>query len=358
MNMPNLNIIHDTFEINNPEFPNYAVTHIGGREENQDNCTIVNTEHGLLAVVCDGMGGMNGGATASRIATEEIVNRVRRHIAQDDIQVTNRMLLLDAICSANTRLRNMAAEDPSLKGMGTTVAAVLINETSACVAYVGDSRVYQVREGRKVFRTFDHSMVFEMVRRKILNEEQARLSAQSNIILRALGLKDDVEIDSFELPYDAGDIFFLCSDGIWGTIPEKELIKHISVKKHPEVVTKAIANLVNGIGIRNGSTHDNLTAVMVRTTRNSKLRNKMERKLKILLAVCLVLLLVSSLANFIPRRSKPVKSISIPENGIANHYALQRERTDTVRKSDSITITKSFIYKHIEESNNKQITEK
>lgn len=349
--MQNRNVINDTFEIKNPEFPNFAVTHIGGREENQDNCTIVNTEHGLLAIVCDGMGGMNGGATASRVATEEIVNRVRKPISQNDIPVTNRMLLLDAICSANARLRSMAAEDLSLRGMGTTVAAVLINETSACVAYVGDSRVYQVRDKRKVFRTFDHSMVFEMVKRKVIKEEQARLSAQSNIILRALGLKDDVEIDSYELPYDKGDVFFLCSDGIWGALPEKELIKHISVKKHPEVVTKAIANLVNGIGIRNGSRHDNLTAVMFTTTKNSKLRNKMERTLKILLAVFLGLFLASFLANFIPRNSQPEKSIAISENGTVKQYIFQKELTDTVRNDrDSITITQSYTYKHIDES--------
>lgn len=88
--------------------------------------------------------------------------------------------------------------------MGTTVTVLLINEEKATVAYVGDSRIYQIRKGRKIFRTFDHSMVFRMVKKKIITEEQARLSAQSNIILRAVGLKPDLDVDVFDLPYDKG----------------------------------------------------------------------------------------------------------------------------------------------------------
>ena len=100
--------------------------------------------------------------------------------------------------------------------MGSTCTVLLINDTSAIVAHVGDSRVYQIRGRNKIFRTFDHSMVFDLVKQKVITEEQARLSAQSNVITRALGIKPDIEVDVVELPYDAGDRFILTTDGIHG----------------------------------------------------------------------------------------------------------------------------------------------
>ena len=98
-------------------------------------------------------------------------------------------------------------ENPSLKGMGSTATVLLLSDKSAFVAHVGDSRVYQIRSGKKIFRTFDHSMVFELVKQKVITEEQARLSAQSNIITRALGMQPDLQVDVVERPYEKGDRF-------------------------------------------------------------------------------------------------------------------------------------------------------
>ncbi|MBR1871958.1 MAG: serine/threonine-protein phosphatase [Bacteroidales bacterium] len=289
----------ESFGIENSLFPNNTVSCIGGREENQDSTTILETRRGLLVLVCDGMGGMAGGATASATAVNVISEYVSRPESEDDIDDDNRMTLIKAISEANSRLLQMEAEEPALSGMGTTVTALLINEEKATVAYVGDSRIYQIRRGRKVFRTFDHSMVFEMVRKKIITEEQARLSAQSNIILRALGQKPEIEVDAFDLPYDKGDLFLLCSDGIWGTLPEKELLRRLSTGKHPKVLTETLAMNIHNDAIRSGGGHDNLTAAMVRTTKDSKLRTKMEDKIKIALLSSLVLLLVSITCNIV-----------------------------------------------------------
>lgn len=90
----------------------------------------------------------------------------------------------------------------------------------ATIAHVGDSRVYQFRGRTKIFRTFDHSMVFDLVKQKVITEEQARLSAQSNVITRALGIKPDLEVEILERPFEAGDRFLLCTDGIHGSIEE------------------------------------------------------------------------------------------------------------------------------------------
>lgn len=290
--------------VNNPLFLNNSVTCIGGREENQDSCALVQTRRGLLAVVCDGMGGMNAGGTASKLAVEAIINYIDMPAQEDSLEEDNQMLLRKAICFANKKVFTQAQENPSMSGMGTTVTALLIDEKRATAAFVGDSRIYQIRHGRKVFRTFDHSMVFEMVKKKILTEEQARLSAQSNIILRAVGQKEDVSVDTFDLSYDKGDIFFLCTDGVWGTMPEKMLISRLSSGQHPKAVTETLAMNIHGDKLREGGGHDNLTAVMIQTTKNSIIRSKMEDNIKKALYVCAALLLVSIACNFIPRSPK------------------------------------------------------
>ncbi len=263
----------ETFGIEVPGFLNNCVSCIGGREENQDSCGITPTRRGLLVLVCDGMGGMAGGATASRIAVDVITDCISRPPEEDALDEDNRLALVKAIQSANLQILEEARKTPSLSGMGTTVAALLVNEEKAVIAHVGDSRVYQLRGRKKVFRTFDHSMVFELVRKKIITEEQARLSAQSNVILRALGLKEEVDVDVAELPYRKDDVFLLCSDGVWGSMPEPELVKRVTEKHHPKVVTEALALFVHNEGLRKGGGHDNLTAALIRTGRDSVLQS-------------------------------------------------------------------------------------
>ena len=289
----------ETYGIDNRLFLNNVVSCIGGREENQDSCLIVETRRGLLVLVCDGMGGMAGGEIASAEAVKVISEYVSRPVSDDDIDDDNKSTLIKAISAANAALLAMQDDNPGLKGMGTTVTALLINEDKASVAYVGDSRIYQIRKRRKIFRTFDHSMVFEMVRKKIITEEQARLSAQSNIILRALGQKSEVGIDAFDLSYDKGDLFFLCTDGVWGRMPEKELIDRVAESQHPKVVTETLAMNIHNDALRAGGGHDNLTAALIKTTVDSKIRSKMEDKIKKALLVCSALLLVSIVVNIV-----------------------------------------------------------
>ena len=138
-----------------------------------------------------------------------------------------------------------------------------------------------------------------MVKNKIITEEQARLSAQSNIILRAVGQKPDLDVDAFDLPYDKGDLFLLCTDGVWGRMSEKELLKRVSERQHPKVVTETLAMNIHNDALRAGGKHDNLTAALVKTTKDSKLRSKMENKIKKAFSVCLILLIVSMVANIV-----------------------------------------------------------
>lgn len=246
-------------------FKGVMTSNIGGRKENQDTCGYSETSRGLLLVVCDGMGGGPGGKTASSIAATTLIGYVQQHGEQADEngeKIPAEKLLHDAIAAANTALRDKIIEVPELNGMGTTVTAVLLTPDSATVAHVGDSRIYQLRKRNMVFRTADHSRVGEMVRGGALTEEQARLSAISNIITRALGIGDEVQIDVETVSYEKGDRFVLCTDGIWGSMPQEELVKAFTDKKPIENIAEILNVTVENIGRQKGGGHDNYTMIM------------------------------------------------------------------------------------------------
>ena len=269
----------------------YCESRIGGRNENQDSYGYQDTPFGLLVVVCDGMGGGPAGKTASSIAVNEILAGVME-TAQDS---TPKDVLQLAIKRANQAILKTVDDKPELKGMGTTCTALLINKESAIVAHVGDSRVYQLRGHHKVFRTFDHSVVFEMVKKKVITEEQARLSDQSNIITRALGIKKELEIDMEERPYRKGDRFMLCSDGIHGTMPEVELVKRAMSRGRLDKVVDDLAKYVDDQGHRQGGGHDNLTLALVETKTGSLLKEKNQFKTTIALAIIAAVLAIAAL---------------------------------------------------------------
>ncbi len=277
-------------QLNTPDFiVGFAESRIGGRSENQDSYDNADTPYGFVVTVCDGMGGGPGGKTASSIAVKEIILGIKDG-NPDDTAVN---IVIKAIRRANLAIIEASKETPALKGMGSTCTILLISKDSAIIAHVGDSRVYQLRGKSKIFRTFDHSMVFDLVKQKVITEEQARLSAQSNVITRALGIKPDIEVDIVELPFDTGDRFLLTTDGIHGAISEAELIEMASDKKHAlGTVTDEIATTIDGKGRNEGGGHDNLTLAIIETKTNSKLRSKMNKKLKFtligLIAICIV----------------------------------------------------------------------
>ncbi len=272
----------------------FAESRIGGRSENQDSYGSADTPYGFVVTVCDGMGGGPGGKTASSIAVNEIINGIKE--GNSDDTATN--IVIKAIRRANLAIIEKGQETPALKGMGSTCTVLLISEESAIVAHVGDSRVYQLRGKTKIFRTFDHSMVFDLVKQKVITEEQARLSAQSNVITRALGIKPDIEVDTIELPYQTGDRFMLTTDGIHGSVDEVTLIEMASDKKHAlGTVTDEIATTIDGNGRKEGGGHDNLTLAIIETKTNSKLRSKMNAKTKLLFGAVTLICLLSLVFN-------------------------------------------------------------
>ncbi len=311
----------------------FAESRIGGRSENQDSYGWHDTPLGYLVTVCDGMGGGPGGKTASTIAVREIIKGVMD--AADDEEPRN--VILKAVRQANMSIIAAASEKPELKGMGSTATVLLVNRKSAIIAHVGDSRVYQLRGSRKVFRTFDHSMVFEMVSQGVITEEQARLSAQSNVITRALGVKPDVEVEVHEVPYLKGDRFLLCTDGIHGTMPEAELLKFIGSKEKMPTIVDNLSTQVDHLGRTSGGEHDNLTLAMVETQLDSIIKYKMTRKSKIIIVALLAIAVFSVILNV----AQAVKTAPTDnKNMVAVDSVLKRDTViKTLRESvDSIEI--------------------
>lgn len=232
---------------------------IGGREENQDSYGMAETRLGMLVVVCDGMGGGPGGKTASSIAVQAIID----YVSGAPIDANPVSILEDAAMSANESVRGAVEANPSLKGMGTTCVCVLVTGSEAHIMHVGDSRCYQLRGDKAVFRTADHSYVGELVRRGSLSEEEARTSQYSNVITRAVGASPDIQAEVDTVKIRPGDRFALMTDGIWGMLPEPQLIGIIGYDEEPTSLVPQITARIDADGRNKGGRHDNLTLALV-----------------------------------------------------------------------------------------------
>ncbi|MDB4946453.1 MAG: serine/threonine phosphatase PrpC [Labilithrix sp.] len=225
------------------------------KQVNEDAAFHVETKHGLLAVVCDGMGGHAGGREASELATrtiQEIVSAAPDATAPRDA-------LRVAIEEANRRVWGMPTDEGGYRP-GSTVVAVLAHPGGAEVAHVGDSRVYLLHSGAIAQITKDHSMVQEMVDRNIIKAEDAAKHPDANKIMRALGIAKDVEVDLRPEPvaYSAGDVFVLCSDGLSDLVGPAEILDVAGSRP----AAQAAGQLVDLANARGG--HDNITAMVVR----------------------------------------------------------------------------------------------
>jgi serine/threonine protein phosphatase PrpC len=238
-------------------------SHIGGREENQDYHLTQHTGFGELYLVCDGMGGHKGGAIASKLATNVIAGDMDSSKSNDPVNA-----LYNAIYKANFEIFRRSIQNPELTGMGTTLSCLLVATDKAYTCHVGDSRIYQIRNNEIIFKTQDHSKVYELVKRGIINEEQARKHPESNIIERAMGIKPAVDVEMHELSYLRGDRFLLCTDGIHGLLSDEEILNVIK-RNNVEDATKKLIDLANQKGIDLGGGHDNMTAAIVEMDEDS-----------------------------------------------------------------------------------------
>lgn len=247
-----------------------AISSQGGRPENQDDFGFQDTPLGFLFIICDGMGGGPGGKAASYIVKYEMT----RTLLECSCQMPCDAAFRKAVSNAHEALVKKMQEVPSLVGMGSTFVAVLISGKSAFVAHAGDSRCYQIRNKKKIYRSVDHSLVSELVQKKALTEEQARRSPQSNIITRGLGSVSNNVPEIEEVAYKAGDRFVLCTDGVWGIMPEKDLMVRLTAQKDISDIVPLLAKEIDSIGFQSGGHHDNHTLGILEMNQDSLLKDK------------------------------------------------------------------------------------
>lgn len=211
----------------------------------------------VWAVVCDGMGGANGGSVASNTAVEEIADQLRESYESGMSGNAIREMIGRSIQAANIKVYIEAQEDLSLRGMGTTVVVVIVSGNTAYVAHAGDSRAYLLTVGAIRQLTTDHSVVQAMVDRGELTADEARHHPRKNLITRALGVKPRLDIDYCECPFAEGDIILMCSDGLSNYVEESELYNILRSNNGRTAVSK----LINTANANGGG--DNITAVAI-----------------------------------------------------------------------------------------------
>lgn len=236
------------------------------RAHNEDNFAIF-AEHGLY-IVADGMGGHSSGEIASRMAVETM--RDFFEATKDDPEKTwpykmdrskgyeeNR--LITGVKLSNLRIFEAAQQDKKQRGMGTTMVAVFAVEDGMYISNVGDSRVYRIRGKQMDQLTEDHSLLNDYKKMKKLTEEEIENFPHKNVIVRALGMKANVKVDTlYEVPQE-GDIMLLCSDGLAGPVSDEEICEIILGEPDLRVASQRLIDRANA----NGGP-DNITAVLAR----------------------------------------------------------------------------------------------
>lgn len=213
---------------------------------------------GPLMVVADGMGGAAGGEVASELATNVVWAEMKRARPTTERAVFAR-LLRRAVRVANRRVFEEGRKEPGLRGMGTTLSAAGVSGTSLILAQVGDSRAYLHRGTTLTQVTRDQSIVSALVHAGRITPEEARMSAQANMILQALGVQDDLEVSMSLVELRRGDRLLMCSDGLYGPLGDDVLR---DVMNDRADVRDAVETLVESARIAGGP--DNITAVVAR----------------------------------------------------------------------------------------------
>lgn len=236
------------------------------RENNEDNIKLLAGDHFVLAIVADGMGGAAAGEEASRIAvdtihedlTAPVQNDYQKYVGMEEDTLTE--MLRDAVRAANLNIVQRAISQPLFKGMGTTLTLALIRNSHAVIAHVGDSRAYFVGgEDKEIAQiTADHSFVEALVAAGHITRDEAEDHPMKNVLYRALGQSEDVDIDIYSHDLEAGDRLVLCSDGLTRHVRAKEIADIALAEMEPDKISARLIDLANSRG-----GEDNISVVVV-----------------------------------------------------------------------------------------------
>ena len=242
-------------------------THVGiKRSHNEDNLAIHSEEN--LYMVADGMGGHASGEVASQMAVETVADFYRDTSKDEDITWPYKMekgrkyeenRLSAGIKLANLRIYETASQNAAQRGMGTTIVVLAFAGNSAFLGHVGDSRIYRLRGEAMELVTEDHSLLNDYIKMKDLTEQEIENFPHKNVIVRALGMKETVQVDVAHEEPEIGDLYLLCTDGLNGMVTDPK-IRQIMIDNRDDLETccNALIQAAN-----DGGGNDNTTVVLV-----------------------------------------------------------------------------------------------
>jgi len=220
------------------------------RSENQDSYLVINKDGLDIIVVADGMGGHQGGNVASSLAVEGIKEYNFNHNSLKDS-------IKECIELVNQKIQQEGLAKEEFQGMGTTLTMGVIKDRILIIGHIGDSRAYLFRNGELKQLTDDHSYVGELLRSNLISQEEADNHPKKNLLLKALGVKEEVEVDLFELALESNDLILLCSDGLTNMLSNDKiceiLAKDLDLQKKADKMA-LMANKQGG--------YDNITVLI------------------------------------------------------------------------------------------------
>ena len=233
-----------------------ALTDVGTeRAHNEDACAVLHDGPGRgVAVVADGVSLGNGGEVASQMAVEVLL----RAYQEEPATLAAGQRLYRAVQQANIEIYDRSVAVPELRGMSTTLTAVVADQGALTAVHVGDSRLYLVRGGAITQLTRDHTVAAEKVRLKLLSAEKARTHPDRSVLTRSVGRELIVSRDRLTRMLGGGDVLLVCSDGLHGVLPDGELARVASTQP-PAAACRALVDTANALG-----TPDNLSVAILR----------------------------------------------------------------------------------------------
>jgi len=233
-----------------------AESDVGRVRRNNEDALAYDANRGI-AVLADGMGGLDAGEVASRIAVDSIMEQLGEGLGKRGVDLES--VIHQAVQTANANVCARSRE--SQVDMGTTVVAWLLTAEGQCfIAHVGDSRAYRLRGSELRRLTTDHSMVQQMIDEGLLGEAEAQTAPNRNVITRALGLNLALEVDVRSWVHRPGDLYLLCSDGLTDLVEEAEI--SLLLESTKGALTEAASRLVNRANEAGG--HDNISVLLIR----------------------------------------------------------------------------------------------
>ena len=210
------------------------------------------------AIVCDGMGGARGGNIASSMAVDMIGDKIKKCYNKLMPVYSFENIFLSTITTANVIVNDRSYSDTELQGMGTTIVAAIVKDNQACLAHVGDSRIYKISSDGIVQITKDHSLAQQMLDSGQITKEEFENYPKKNIITRALGIEEKIDIDFDFTELSDGETLILCTDGLTGLLTDEEILE-IYNKTDFELLCDEYINAANAKG-----GYDNITVVAMK----------------------------------------------------------------------------------------------